>query len=163
MTEAEQLASELQAAIDGINEELAQISEERWSSTITAAEGWSVGHTAHHIGEGYQQSLSWIEQAGRTGQPVVLDPAVDIPRINVANARCLNEHGAESRAETLTLLRDAGRRLVDRVRSLTDEQVEAPMMIVRGEPRPGRLVALPMALRHANVHLESIRTVLAPA
>jgi hypothetical protein len=31
------------------------------------------------------------------------------------------------------------------------------MMIVLGDARPGRQVALPMALRHANTHMDSIR------
>lgn len=159
MTEAEELAAELERAIAAINQELAAISDERWSSTITEAEGWTVGHTAHHIAEGYGQSLAWISAAATSGQPVVVD-AGSIGRVHAANARCLEDHGVESQAETLALLHERAGRLVERVRTLSDAQLNAPMMIVMGEARQGRMVVLPMALRHANMHLTSIRTAL---
>jgi hypothetical protein len=158
MTQAEELAAELGRAIAQVNQELSTISDDQWSGAVTAAEGWTVGHTAHHIGEGYGQSLAWIEEAAQSGQPVVLDAEVGLPRIHAANARCLEQHGAESRAETLAMLDERGHRLVERVRALTDAQLEAPMMIVMGEERPGRLVALTGALRHANSHLANIRS-----
>jgi hypothetical protein len=54
-------------------------------------------------------------------------------------------------------MRDSARRLVERVRALDDSQLDSPMMVVMGEARLGSQVALPMALRHAQNHLESIR------
>lgn len=163
MSEAEQIAAELQQALDAIQHELERIPSEQWTSAVTSAEGWTVGHTAHHIAEGYGQSRAWIQECVSTAQPVVLDPAVGIPRINEANARCLAEHNDEGREATLAFLSKSGRDLVATVRSLTCPQLEGPMMIVMDQPRPGRTVVLPMALRHANTHLESIRAALASA
>jgi hypothetical protein len=57
----------------------------------------------------------------------------------------------------MALLDNNARQLVERVRVLTDEQLDSPMMIFRGEPGLGSTVALKAALRHANTHLESIR------
>jgi hypothetical protein len=151
------LADELQAATDSIDQELQALSDERWNNGVSKPEGWPVGHVAHHIAEGYGQSLRWIERAVSEGKPVELNPAVDIPAINVANAHCLEAHGAEPRAETMAFLRTNAARLVERVRSLTAEQLDAPMMIVMGDVRLGRQVAVPMALRHANTHMDSIR------
>ena len=153
-TRADEVANELQGAIAQINRELSDIPHEHWS-TLTAAEGWTVGHCAHHIAEGYSQSRRWIDTAVESGQPVLLDG--EVTRINEANARCLELHGDEARAATLALLDDNARRLVERVRVLTDEQLDSPMMIFRGEPRLGSVVALNGALRHANTHMESIR------
>ena len=157
MTRAEELAHELETAIDAIDTELREISDERWTSAVSGPEGWPVGHVAHHIGEGYLQSLDWITRALNDGKPVELVPAVDIPAINESNARCLQQHSGEPREQTMAFMRDSAQRLVEQVRALTDEQLDSPMMIVMGEPRPGRQVALPMALRHANTHMASIR------
>jgi hypothetical protein len=162
MTRAEELAAELERATGDIHAELGEIPDERWHKAITGPEGWPVGHAAHHIGEGYLLSLSWIERATADGQPVVLDPTVDIPAINATNARCLEEHGNEPRPVTMDFLRASARTLIDRVARLTDEQLDEPMMIVMGEERTGSLVALPMALRHANNHLQSIRDASVP-
>jgi hypothetical protein len=153
-TRADEIADELQGAVAQINRELSVIPREQWSS-VTAAEGWTVGHCAHNIAEGYGQSLRWIDAAVERGQPIVLDD--EVTRVNEANARCLELHGDEPQAETMALLENNARRLVERVRVLTDEQLDSPMMIFRGEPRLGSTVALNGALRHANTHLESIR------
>lgn len=157
MTRAEELAAELKRATGEIRTELERIPDDRWMNAITGPEGWRVGHAAHHIAEGYLQSLAWIDQAVRQGAPVELDAAVAIPAVNESNALCLREHGGETRAETLALLDDSARKLVERVEALTDEQLDGPMMVVRGEPRPGSQVALPLALRHATIHLQNIR------
>ena len=157
MAESEQVAQQLQSELTRVNDELAAIAEPRWSESITQSEGWTVGHTAHHIAEGYDLNRRWIERASSAGQPVVLDPAVDVPAINDANARCLEEHGAEARADTLRLLNENAQLLVQRVRTLSDAQLQSPMMIVAGNQRSGREVAFDLALMHANRHLESIR------
>ncbi len=157
MNRAQELAAELERALGDIHAELEAIPDQRWYNAVTGPEGWRVGHTAHHIGEGYLVSLKWIDQSIAQGRPVTLDPQVDIPAQNEANARCLQEHGNEQRATTMAFLRGSARKLIDRVAQLTDEQLDAPMMIVMGEERTGGQLALPMALRHANNHLQSIR------
>jgi hypothetical protein len=157
MTRAEELAAELERATGDIHAELETIPDERWQKAITGPEGWPVGHAAHHIGEGYLLNLSWIDRATADGRPVVLDPAVDIPAMNVTNARCLEEHGNQPRPVTMDFLRASARTLIDRVAQLTDEQLDGPMMVIMGEDRTGSLVALPLPLRHANNHLQSIR------
>jgi hypothetical protein len=157
MTRADDLAVELQTALEAIHAELETLSDDRWYRAVTGPEAWRVGHTAHHIGEGYLLSVRWIDQAVETGQPVVLDPAVDIPAINASNARCLEEHGDESRADTMSFMHATATQLVDRVRRLSDEQLDQPMMVVRGNTRDGSAVALPLSLRHATIHMDSIR------
>src|SRR5215472_16841398 len=116
-TRAKQIADELERAVVQINQELSDIPHEHWSS-VTAAEVWTVGHCAHHIAEGYGQSLRWIDAAVESGQPIVLDN--EVTRVNEANARCLELHGDEAQAETMALLENNARQLVERVRVLTD-------------------------------------------
>jgi hypothetical protein len=157
MNRAQELAAELQRTVDDIHTELDDIPDDSWSQAVTTSEGWPVGHVAHHIGEGYLQSLHWIERATTAGKPVVLNPEVDIPAINRDNARCLEEHGHEERQATMAFVRDSAHQLIERVAALSDEQLDGPMMVILGEERSGSLVALPMALRHANNHLKSIR------
>jgi hypothetical protein len=162
VTQADELADQLQAGLDEINTELAAISDHSWSTVVTSAEGWTLGHTAHHIAEGYGQSRAWIDEAIDTGHPIVID-AASVTLRNTLNTRCLEAHGSEPREATLEMLRDGGRLLVERVRSLTDAQLDAPMMVVMGQAREGRVVAGTGTLRHARGHLESIRTALSPA
>ena len=157
MNRAQEIAAELERAIGDIRVELAAIPDERWAGAVTGPEGWRVGHAAHHIGEGYLQSFDWIERSVREGQPVQLDPTVDIPAVNEANARCLREHGGEERADTMAFLDESAQKLIHKVGELSDAQLDGPMMIVFGEARTGSQVALPMALRHATNHLQSIR------
>jgi hypothetical protein len=162
VTQADKLADQLQAGIDEINAELAAIPDQSWFSVVTTAEYWSVGHTAQHVAEGYGQSLAWIDESIAMGRPVVIDEAAVTAR-NAINANCLEEHGAQPRDATLALLRERGRVLVARVRTLNDAQLDAPMMVVMGQAREGRLVAGSGTLRHARGHVESIRSALAPA
>ena len=58
-------------------------------------------------------------------------------------------------------MRDSASELTKLVWSLSEQRLSAPMMIVVGEVRDGRTVALPLALRHPNTHLASIRAALA--
>lgn len=157
MNRAQEIAAELERAIGEIRNEIAAIPDDRWAGAVTGPEGWRVGHAAHHIGEGYLQSLNWIEQSVRENRPVQLDPAVAIPAVNEANARCLQEHGGEERADTMAFLDASAQKLIRRVGELSDAQLDGPMMIVMGEARTGNQVALPMALRHATNHLQNIR------
>jgi hypothetical protein len=76
MTNAEELAGELEAATDTIHTEVAAIADDCWSNAITGPLGWLIGHTAHHIDEGYLQSPSRIEQAVVDARLIVLDPAL---------------------------------------------------------------------------------------
>jgi hypothetical protein len=86
VTQADELADQLQAGIDESNTELAAITDQSWSTVVTSAEGWTVGHTAHHIAGGYGQS--------RCGVPVVIDNASMTVRTTL-NTRCLEAHGSE--------------------------------------------------------------------
>lgn len=157
MNRAQEIAAELERAIGEIRAEIVAIPDDRWTSAVTGPEGWRVGHAAHHIGEGYLQSLRWIDQCVRESRPVQLDPAVAIPAVNEENARCLQEHGGEDRTETMAFLDSSAQKLIRRVSELTDAQLDGPMMLVMGEARTGNQVALPMALRHATNHLQNIR------
>jgi hypothetical protein len=109
-----------------------------------------------------QTGIDGIDEAIETSQPVIIDAAAVTLRSTI-NTHCLEAHGSEPRAATLEMLRDRGRQLVERVRLMTDPQLDAPMMVVMGQPREGRAVAGACALRHARSHLESIRTALALA
>ncbi len=162
-TRGEQLASELEAAVEDIARELEAIPDELWSQARTTSEHWTVGQTAHHIAEGFLLSDDWIQRSVESGAPVTLDPAVDLPARDALNARCLVEHASETRTDTLRLLRANARRLGDTVRSLGDEQLDSPMLRFGDRERTGSQVAVPLALRHAHQHLESIRGALALA
>lgn len=70
MNRAQEIAAELERAIGEIRNEIAAIPDDRWAGAVTGPEGWRVGHAAHHIGEGYLQSLNWIEQSVRENRPL---------------------------------------------------------------------------------------------
>jgi len=91
-----------------------------------------------------------VDEAVNTGRPVVIDDAAITLR-NDLNARCEAEHGSESRIVTLEMLRHRGQLLVERVRALSEAQLDAPMMEAMGQAREGRVVAGMGTLRHAVV------------
>ena len=120
--------------------------------TPTAAEGWPVGVTARHIALGHRLVAGWID-ALRQGEPIT-----GIEDIDGANAREAARGVVASPQDVAALLQENGARTSAALRQLSDEDLNRE---VEFGPRrlPGEVVA-GAAIRHAQVHLESIRQAL---
>lgn len=123
-------------------------SEDQWQLAVPG-EGWSVGVVLHHVAEGHEHGLRWLESMARgTG---VADSAEEIDRANAAHAVRAEDVGPD---ETLALLESNGAALEAALRALTDEELDrcAPFGPAGGRELPTSDLA-PVAARHAREHL----------
>jgi hypothetical protein len=122
--------------------------DEQWARTVPG-EGWSVGVVLHHIAEGHAHGVRWLgEMASGRG---VTDTAEEIDRDNAAHAA---RAGAVGQDETVALLQTNGSRLEEKLRALSDEDLDssAPFGPAGGRSFPtGELAAVPT--RHTLEHL----------
>jgi hypothetical protein len=127
-------------------------SEEQWLRTVPD-EGWTVGVVLHHVAEGHQQGLRWLDSMARGDG--VADTAEDIDRANSAHAVRAEGVGP---AETLVLLESNGAALETALRALTDEELGrcAPFGPAGGRELPTVELAV-VAARHAREHLAHAR------
>jgi hypothetical protein len=127
-------------------------SEEQWLRTVPG-EGWTVGVVLHHVAEGHEQGLRWLDAMARGDG--VADSAEAIDRANAAHA--VRAEGVEP-AETLVLLESNGAELETALRALTDEELDrcAPFGPAGGRELPTVDLAAVTA-RHAREHLAHAR------
>jgi hypothetical protein len=128
-------------------------SAEEWSLVVPGEE-WTVGVVLHHIAEGHQNGLRWLN-AMANGNPVT-DTAASIDEKNVAHADRASNVGPE---ETVELLLSNGAQLEALLRDLNDEELDrtAPFGPADGRPMPIEALAA-VAARHVRGHLEHVRT-----
>jgi hypothetical protein len=127
-------------------------SEEQWLLTVPG-EGWTVGVVLHHVAEGHQQGLRWLDSMAKGDG--VAGTARDIDRFNAAHA--VRAEGV-SLADTLVLLESNGSELETALRGLSDEELDrcAPFGPAGGRELPTVDLAAVTA-RHAREHLAHAR------
>jgi hypothetical protein len=149
---AAEIADDFAAANAEVVAFVRSCSEEQWLRTVSG-EGWTVGVVLHHVAEGHQQGLRWLDAMAQGDG--VTDTAEDVDRANSAHAVRAEGVGP---AETLVLLESNGTELQTALRALTDEQLDR---CARFGPAGGR--ELPtvdlavVAARHAREHLAHAR------
>lgn len=136
-----------------------QCSERAWLARC-AAEGWSVGVTAHHIANGYDQD-GLVEQlitALVRHEPL---PASSGPDYNEQHAE---RYAQCTREETLELLRRNGAAAARLILGLSDEDL-AQTIPARGDRAPLSVEEIleSILLTHTSTHLESIRAAIQDA
>jgi len=153
MSTGEELASRFTDA----NSEAARVvlgpAARRWHA-VTSAEGWPVGVTARHIALGHDLMLGWLE-AVASGRPVEGVEAVD-----ERNAEVASRGVVAGPFEVAEDLRAQGSAVADALRALPEDRL-AGEVLFGGRPLPAVQLA-EAAIRHIEVHLESIRQALEP-
>lgn len=133
-----------------------QCSARSWLARC-AAEGWSVGVTAHHIANGYDQD-GLVEQliaALIKHEPLPTPPAPGY------NERHAEQYAQCTREETLELLRRNGAAVVRLIRGLSDEDLDQTMPAAGGRPpRSVEQLLEGILLTHTSAHLASIRAAI---
>jgi uncharacterized damage-inducible protein DinB len=127
-------------------------SEEQWLRTVPG-EGWTVGVVLHHVAEGHEQGLRWLDAMAQGDG--VADTAEGIDRVNAAHAERAEGVGP---AETLVLLESNAAQLESALRALTDEELDrcATFGPAGGRELPTVDLAV-VSARHAREHLAHAR------
>jgi hypothetical protein len=149
---AAEIADDLAAANAEVLAFVRSCSEEQWLLTVPG-EGWTVGVVLHHVAEGHEQGLRWLDAMARGAG--VADTAEGIDRANAAHARRAEGIGP---AETLALLESNGAELESALRELSDEELDrcAPFGPAGGRELPTADLAV-VSARHVREHLAHAR------
>ena len=147
---AQALAERFERANEEVIAAVERWPEEGWRAT-PPGEAWSVGLTAHHIGNGYAVVQRMLQPAA-AGQPQPLPLGHD------HNERYAEEHADCTKEEVLDQLRRNGASAVGFIRGLRDEELDRPVPSRDGS-RTWRLeeMAERLFIGHVEEHLVSIR------
>jgi len=155
---AEALASRIEEGAAGLAAFAAQLSEEQWSTPVSASDRRPVGVIVHHVATMYPIEIQ-VAQAVAGGKPVI-----DVSWEGVAelNAKHASEHSEVTKTAALELLKKNSREAADAVRALTDDELDtaAPFSLSFGAPVTAQFVIEDHALRHSWHHLARIRKAL---
>ena len=150
----EQLATSFEKANDELIKAVSALTDEQWR-TATAAEGWSVGVTAHHVVASREHVMHIVRLLATSPATVEFTQQM----LNDSNAEHAKQFSGASRAETLELARTSGSKVAAELRGMSDDA------LAQGGEMSGfgrRMTAADMVegalTGHALGHLESIRT-----
>jgi uncharacterized damage-inducible protein DinB len=156
-TQTDQLAAQFETLNGEVIELVQGCSDEQWRQT-TAAEGWSVAVTAHHIGEVHGVFIRLVE---RLTKGETFSPAASIDDVHRANAQHARDFAEVGKQETLEVLRTNGDALGQQLRSLNDAQLGRVVGVFGGHELTVEQVVQNIVVGHPQGHLASIRATLA--
>jgi hypothetical protein len=151
----ERCADAILRRITELERTLAPLGIEEWRRPC-AAEGWSLGLVASHIGLGLDRQAGWIEEHARSGAP----HAFSWDETNELNAENAKRRGLLSKMNATRFVRDRAERLASLARVLTDEQLDAVVFSHEGKGRTAEWVLAVLACRHIDEHHRSIKNTL---
>ncbi len=150
---AEALAAKFEEANNDVISMVESASDDQWKA-ICEEESWSVGVTAHHIGEGYPLITGLIQALG-SGADV---PSWTIDKIDQSNRDHATKFASVTKEETLKALRSGGSAAATAVRSLSDNQLVRTAEVLAGAPAMTAEQVIENSLIGSTVaHLESIK------
>ena len=152
----ERCADAILKRITELERTLAPLGIEAWRRPC-AAEGWSLGLVASHVGLGLDRQAGWIEEHARSGAP----HAFSWDETNELNAENAKRRGLLSKMSATRFVRDRAERLASLARVLTDEQLDAVVFSHEGKGRTAEWVLAVLACRHIDEHHRSIKAALA--
>ena len=152
-TRATDLADRLEAANLAVVEAVENSSEADWKR-VTSSEGWSVGVTARHVAISHVPIMGLVELVATGGEV----PPITMDMFHAGNAQHAQEHANCTRQEVLEILRRDGKAAADKLRGLSDEQLDrkASMAFAGGAEMSAQQIVEGILLGHPAQHLESI-------
>ena len=155
---AADLAAKLDEANAAVIEAVENSSQADWQR-VTSSEGWSVGVTARHIAISHLPIMGLVELVA-TGGDV---PPITMEMFHAGNAQHAQEHASCTREEVLEILRRDGKAAADKLRGLSDEQLDrkASMAFAGGAEMSAQQIVEGILLGHPAQHLESIKAATA--
>ena len=150
---SETLARQFEAKVADAVATLERLGDADWK-TVTQAEKWPVGVTAHHYASALEPIAGMIQTvaSGRSFEP--FSPGA----IDGMNAQHAREHAGCTRAETVALLRKGAAAAAASIRTLKDDQLTKTALVMTGIPPMSveQLIAGGL-LAHIDEHFGSIR------
>lgn len=133
------------------------LSDADWQ-TIVPNDQRTVGVLVHHVANMYPLEIDLVQQLA-AGKPIV---GVTWDAVDQINAQHAEEHAIVSKPETIQLLRDNSKSAADKVRKLTDEQLNnaATVSLYADAPLTAQFFIEDHPLRHSFHHLANIRAAL---
>ena len=133
------------------------LSDAEWQ-TIVPNDQRTVGVLVHHVANMYPLEIDLVQQLA-TGKPIV---GVTWDAVDQINAQHAEEHATVSKQETIQLLRDNSKSAADKVRKLTDEQLNnaETVSLYADAPLTAQFFIEDHPLRHSFHHLANIRAAL---
>lgn len=130
------------------------LSDIEWETTIPGEER-KAGVLVHHVASSYPAEID-LAYTLASGKPITGVTYDDIDSINAEHAR---EFARVSKTEVLKLLRENSKVAADRVRKLTDAELDQAEKVSMNADAPltTQFFIEDHALRHSFTHLESIR------
>jgi hypothetical protein len=121
-----------------------------------AGEGWPVGVVVDHVAD-----ANLLMEAALRGHVAGTPIPFTLEMLHVHNAEHAMTCTDRSREETIAELEASVARMVDTVRSLTDDQLQVtlPLALRGGAPTSAEGV-VQMVTEHAGLHLDNIRAAL---
>jgi hypothetical protein len=150
---AADLAAQLEAANAAVIEAVESSSDADWQA-VTSSEGWSVGVTARHVAISHVPIMGLVEMVATGGEV----PPITMDMFHAGNAQHAQEHAACTKAEVLEILRRDGKAAADKLRGISDDQLDrkASMAFAGGAKMSALQLVEMILLGHPAQHLESI-------
>ncbi len=128
------------------------LSDEQWQATCEG-EGWSVGTTAHHIGQSLETTFGLANL-------IITDnvPSVSMEDIHASNAAHAEEFAAPDQAETLALIEQGTAAVTAGIAALSDDDLDAAAVVSAfgPDPLPVRNWIEMVVIGHIGMHQASI-------
>ena len=152
---SEMLARQFEARAQEVLARLEELSESDWK-TVTAAEKWTVGVTAHHVA-GVLETIARVVAAVATGQaPAGFRPEI----IDEMNARHAKDYVDCTRADTIELHKKGAALAAAAIRGLDDDHLGRTALLLGGAPMTAEQVILGGLFAHIDDHFGGIRNTL---
>ncbi|MCB0210901.1 MAG: DinB family protein [Anaerolineae bacterium] len=156
-TQANALAERIELGA-GVLADLAEnLSDAEWQ-TIVPSEQRTIGVLVHHVANMYPLEIDLVEQLA-SGKAIA---GVTWDAVDQINAQHAEEHAMVNQQETIQLLRDNSKTAADRVRKLTNAELNnaETVSLYADAPLTAQFFIEDHALRHSFHHLANIRAVI---
>lgn len=154
---ADNLAERILAGANALAAYAEGLGDEAWSTPV-AGDGRPVGVVVHHVASAYQIEVD-LAEAIASGNAI---EGVTWDAVHQMNAQHAAANSEVSKAEALELLRSNAATAAERVRAMTDDQLDsaAPVSLNANAPLTAQFFIEDHALRHSFHHLARIQETL---
>jgi len=150
---ADKLADRILSGAETLANFVENLSHDEWETVIPGEER-KVGVLVHHVASSYQAEID-LASTLASGNPITGVTPEGIDGINADHAR---EYARVKKEDVIQLLRENSTNAADRVRKLTDEELDQAEKVSLNADAPltTQFFIEDHALRHSFTHLESI-------
>jgi len=152
---AELLAARIEEGASGLAAFAEKLSDAEWSKPVSPTDRRTLGQIVNHVALVYPIEVDLA--CAIAGGTAVTDVTWEV--VAQLNAGHALEFGNVTKKDALALLRSNSRQAAERVRAMSDEQLDgaAPFSLSYGAPVTAQFVVEDHAVRHSWHHLARIR------